>query len=235
VRSPARSNAGSAASSLRKAERSSSTRSANCHEFERVGGGKPIHSNVRVIAATNRDLQAAIAAGRFRSDLFYRLSVFPIEVPPLRDRIEDIPMLVKYFIDRYASRLGKRVRGVDKKTIDLLQSYPWPGNIRELQNVIERSVVVCETEQFSVDESWISPRETARSAKPALTMSATQEAANKLAAQAKEKAMIEAALTETKGRVSGERGAAAKLGLRPTTLDAKIRSLGINKYRFKTA
>ena len=125
------------------------------HEFERVGGNQAIRANVRVIAATNRDLKAAIEAGIFRRDLFYRLNVFPIEMPPLRERKEDIPMLVEYFIDRYASKAGKKIRGSDKKTLDLLQSYPWPGNIRELQNVIERSVILCDTENFSVDESWL--------------------------------------------------------------------------------
>jgi formate hydrogenlyase transcriptional activator len=124
-------------------------------EFERVGGTRSIKTNVRVIAATNRDFRAAITAGNFRSDLFYRLSVFPIEIPPLRERQEDIPVLVEYFIDRYARKVGKNIRGLSKETLDALQSYSWPGNIRELQNVIERSVIVCETEDFSVDESWL--------------------------------------------------------------------------------
>src|SRR6202011_2834591 len=126
------------------------------HEFERVGGTRRIRADVRVIAATNRDLQTAISAGSFRSDLFYRLNVFPIEIPPLRERNEDIPLLVEYFIDRYTRKAGKKITTVDKKTLRLLESYPWPGNIRELQNVIERSVIVCETENFSVDESWLS-------------------------------------------------------------------------------
>src|ERR1700730_13282891 len=132
------------------------------HEFERVGGTGTLRTNVRVIAATNRDLQAAIAGGTFRGDLFYRLNVFPIEVPPLRERREDIPVLVEYFINRYARKAGRSIRGISKKSLELLQSYPWPGNIRELQNVIERSVIVCETENFSVDESWLSwqPRAT---------------------------------------------------------------------------
>jgi formate hydrogenlyase transcriptional activator len=197
-------------------------------EFERVGGDKPIRADVRVIAATNRDLQAAIDAGTFRPDLFYRLNVFPIDIPPLRQRGGDIPVLVEYFIDRYASIAGRRFSSIDKRTMDLLQLYPWPGNIRELQNVIERSVIVCETESFSVDESWLA-RETP-SSRPT-----SQQVVNKLAAQAEEKALIEAALGKSKGRVSGPRGAAAELGMRPTTLDAKIRSLGINKHRFKTA
>jgi transcriptional regulator with GAF, ATPase, and Fis domain len=127
------------------------------HEFERVGGTRSIQTNVRVVAATNRDLRAAIAAGTFRSDLFYRLNVFPIEMPPLRDRREDIPELVEYFIDRCANDMGKNISGINNKSLELLQSYPWPGNIRELENVIERSVIMCETENFSVDETWLPP------------------------------------------------------------------------------
>jgi PAS domain S-box-containing protein len=197
------------------------------HEFERVGGSGTIHTDVRVIAATNRDLEAAIAAGTFRSDLFYRLNVFPIEVPPLRERQEDVPVLVEYFIDRYARKAGKSIRGVNKKSIELLQSYPWPGNIRELQNVIERSVIVCDTENFSVDESWLSRQPVATEAKSQLELS------RKLATQEKE--MIEAALRESGGRVSGPSGAAVKLGIPGSTLDSKIRSLKIDKNRFKTA
>jgi formate hydrogenlyase transcriptional activator len=197
------------------------------HEFERVGGTRSIHADVRVIAATNRDIQAAIAAGSFRSDLFYRLNVFPIEIPPLRERREDIPLLVEYFIDRYARKAGKTIRRVNKKSLDLLQSYPWPGNIRELQNVIERSVILCETENFSVDESWLSRRRVATEPRSPVDLS------QKLAAQEKE--MIEAALSECGGRVFGPSGAAAKLGMPRSTLESKIRSLKINKNRFKTA
>ncbi len=193
-----------------------------------LGCTKPIRADVRVVAATNRDLQAAIDACTFRSDLFYRLNVFPIDIPSLRQRREDIPVLVEYFVDRYASKAGKRFGTIDKKTMDLLQSYPWPGNIRELQNVIERSIIVCDTESFSVDASWLPPESTSR--RPS-----SPQIANKLAAQAEEKAAIETALAETRGRVSGPRGAAAKLGMHASTLDAKIRSLGINKHRFKTA
>ena len=196
-------------------------------EFERVGGNQSIRANARVIAATNRDLEAAIVEGKFRSDLFYRLNVFPIEIPPLRERREDIPLLVEYFIDRYARKAGKNFQAVSKKSLDLLQSYPWPGNIRELQNVIERSVVVCETENFSVDESWLSRKPLANPPKNQLELS------EKLAAQEKE--MIEAALRESGGRVSGPSGAAAKLGLHRSTLESKIMSLRINKYRFKAA
>jgi formate hydrogenlyase transcriptional activator len=195
------------------------------HEFERVGGTGSIRTNVRVIAATNRDLQAAIAGSTFRSDLFYRLNVFPIEVPPLRERREDIPVLVEYFIDRYASKAGKSIRGVNKKSLELLQSYPWPGNIRELQNVIERSVIVCDTEDFSVDESWLSRQPLASEPKTQL------ELLRKPAAKQKE--IIEAALRESEGRVYGPSGAAFKLGIPRSTLESKIRSLKISKSRFK--
>jgi len=125
------------------------------HEFERVGGTRPIRADVRVIAATNRDLRAAINDGSFRSDLYYRLNVFPIEIPPLRERKEDIPLLVEHFVDRYARKVSKHITTVEKKTLEVLHSYHWPGNIRELQNVIERSVIMCDTTNFSVDESWL--------------------------------------------------------------------------------
>jgi formate hydrogenlyase transcriptional activator len=178
-----------------------------------------------VITATNRDLEAAISAGSFRSDLFYRLNVFPIEIPPLRKRKEDIHLLVEYFIDRYARKAGKRITTADKKTFGLLESYPWPGNIRELQNVIERSVIVCETEKFSVDESWLSQQPLEKTAGSQLYLS------EKVAAQERE--IIEAALRECQGRVFGPSGAAAKLGIARSTLDSKIRLLKINKNRFR--
>jgi PAS domain S-box-containing protein len=195
-------------------------------EFERVGGTKPIRANVRLIAATNRDVQTAIEAGTFRSDLYYRLNVFPIEMPSLHERRDDIPLLVEYFIDRYASKSGKKIRSIAKTTLDRLKSYAWPGNIRELQNVVERSVIVCDTESFTVDESWLSPRaEVANSVSQLLAKIPTAE----------EKKTIEAALAEAQGRISGPSGAAAKLGIPPSTLDSKIKSLKINKNRFKTA
>jgi len=195
------------------------------HEFERVGGTGSIRSSVRVIAATNRDLEAAIAVGTFRSDLFYRLNVFPIEVPPLRKRQEDIPVLVEYFIDRYASKAGKSIRGVNKKSLELLQLYHWPGNIRELQNVIERSVIVCDTENFSVDESWLSWQPLV--SEPKTTLDLARKPA------AKEKEIIEAALRESGGQVYGPSGAASRLGIPRSTLESKIRSLKISKSRFK--
>jgi formate hydrogenlyase transcriptional activator len=193
-------------------------------EFERVGGTQSIRADVRVIAATNRDLKSAMTDGTFRRDLFYRFNVFPIEIPPLRERKEDIPVLVKYFMDRYASKAGKAIRRVNKKSLELLQSYPWPGNIRELQNVIERSVIVCESENLMVDENWLS-QESVKT--QPLRTSLSEELV------AREKERIEAALTETKGRVSGSSGAAAKLGIPRSTLNSKIRSLKINTHRFK--
>jgi formate hydrogenlyase transcriptional activator len=195
------------------------------HEFERVGGTRSIQTNVRVIAATNRNLQAAIAAGTFRSDLFYRLNVFPIELPPLRERREDIPVLVEYFVDHCARKVGKNIQGITKESLDLLRSYPWPGNIRELQNVIERSVIMCETENFSVDKTWLAQQPLATEPKIPL------ELPGKLAAQEKE--MIEAALRESAGRVFGPSGAATKLGIARSTLESKIRSLKISKNSFK--
>jgi PAS domain S-box-containing protein len=193
-------------------------------EIQRVGGNQPIRVNVRVLAATNRDLQKAIAAGAFREDLFYRLNVFPIHIPPLRERKEDIPMLVEYFIDRFARGAGKKIRSIEKQALELLESYSWPGNIRELQNLIERSVIVCETDRLAVDDSWLS-----------LGNSQPQGPAGPLATriQAQEKEFIEKALAETEGRVSGASGAAAKLGISASALEYKIRLLKINKHQFK--
>jgi transcriptional regulator with GAF, ATPase, and Fis domain len=196
------------------------------HDFERVGGTRRILADVRVIAATNRDLQAAIRAGSFRSDLFYRLYVFPIEIPPLRERGEDIALLVEYFIDRYARKAGKNIRDISKKTLELLQSYPWPGNIRELQNVVERSVLLCETESFSIDKSWLPQQPSPAGARDQIQFP--------LKLKAQEKIIIEAALRESCGQVFGPRGAAAKLGVPRSTLESKIRSLKIDKRRFQT-
>ena len=194
-------------------------------EFERIGGSGIIRTDVRVIAATNRDLESAIEAGKFRSDLFYRLNVFPIELPTLRKRTEDIPLLVTYFVNRYARKAGRHFTAIDKKSLDLLQSYAWPGNIRELQNVIERSVIVSESQTFSVDESWLSRRPSPREAEvqPSLF--------TRLPAQ--EKVVIEAALRECGGRVYGPSGAAVRLGIPRTTLESKIKSLKIDKNRLR--
>jgi len=197
------------------------------HEFERVGGTRRIRADVRVIAATNRDLQAAISAGSFRSDLFYRLNVFPIEMPSLRDRKEDILLLVEYFIDRYARKAGKNIKRVNKKALELLQSYPWPGNIRELQNVIERSVILCETEIFSIDESWL-PQP------PPMTPEPKQQVELTRRLLVQEKDMIEEALKASRGRVFGPTGAAVKLGIPRSTLESKIKSLKIDKNHFRT-
>jgi PAS domain S-box-containing protein len=202
-------------------------------ELERVGGGQPIHVDVRVIAATNRDLEAAVANGTFRQDLFYRLNVFPIEVPPLRERKDDVQLLVEYFVQRYGVKAGKNIRSIEKRTLDLLQSYDWPGNIRELQNVIERSVILSAGDVFSVDELWLSKR----SGSPAPAVKASPIAMEQVASgqlePPSEREIIEAALAATRGRVSGVSGAAAKLGIPPSTLEARIKALKINKLQFK--
>jgi len=192
-------------------------------EFERVGGRGRIQVDVRVIAATNRDLSAAVTDGTFRPDLFYRLNVFPLEMPALRERRQDIPVLVEYFIGRYARRAGKTFRRVAKRTLDRLQSYPWPGNVRELQNVIERSVIVSDTDEFAVDDSWLA---TTHPVESRLGLSG--------ALAAHEKAIVEDALRASGGRVFGPAGAAARLGIPRSTLEARIRTLKINKSRFRT-
>jgi PAS domain S-box-containing protein len=189
-------------------------------QIERVGGTESVAVDVRIIAATNRDLKAAVTAGTFRSDLFYRLNVFPVTVPPLRDRKDDIPLLVEYLAERYASKTGKKIKNVQKRTLETLQAYDWPGNIRELQNVIERAVILCEGETFSVDQSWLqleSPRS-----------NETRNGLARLGAD-QERKLIESALAESRGRIAGPSGAAAKLGIPRSTLETKIRKLGIVK------
>jgi PAS domain S-box-containing protein len=198
-------------------------------EFERVGGTQSVSVDTRILSATNRDLRAAIAAGTFRQDLFYRLNVFPIHMPSLRERTDDIPLLVEYLIERYAKKAGKKIRNIDKKTLALFQEYSWPGNIRELQNVIERAVVLCDTETFSVDAKWLK-RELPTEPSP---LHPSPRGLGRLD-ETKEKEIIEAALTQTGGRVSGPSGAAVLLGVPRQTLESKIANLGINKHRFKS-
>jgi len=195
-------------------------------EIERVGSNRPIPVDVRVLAATHRDLNALVAEGKFRQDLLYRLNVVPIEMPSLRDRAPDIPLLVEYFIDRFGKKAGKKFRTIDRKTLKLFQAYGWPGNVRELQNVIERAVILSDGDTFSVDETWL---------KHEPLQLASPRAALNGALLRQEKEMIEAALAESHGRISGPTGAAANLGLPTRTLDSKIKRLGINKYRFKVA
>jgi formate hydrogenlyase transcriptional activator len=192
--------------------------------FERVGGNKVIPSDVRVIAATNRDLARAIAEGSFRLDLYYRLSVFPLQVPPLRERPEDIPLLIEYLTQRYAAKMGRTITGVSRRAIDLLKSYDWPGNVRELQNVIQRAVILSEG-TLEVDESWFEKRAARRGA--------GAESLGRLKSH-EEKELIESALAGSRGRVAGPDGAAAKLGIPRSTLESKIRSLHIDKHRFRT-
>jgi PAS domain S-box-containing protein len=191
--------------------------------FERVGGAQSIRVNVRVLAATNRDLQAAVEAGTFRQDLFYRLNVFPIHIPPLRDRVEDIPLLVDYFVQRYATKAGKKIRSIKRKTLELLQCYDWPGNIRELQNVMERAVILCDGDLLAVDKTWLQHE----SARPSVAQGLRR------LDEKQEREIIESALRQTQGRVFGLGGAAAKLGIPRSTLESRIRSLKIDKQRFK--
>jgi formate hydrogenlyase transcriptional activator len=193
-------------------------------EIERVGSSHPIAVDVRVLAATNRDLDAAVESGTFRQDLYFRLNVFPIRIPPLRERVDDIHVLVEYLVERYARSAGKSIRHIKKQTLDLLQGYDWPGNVRELQNVIERAVVLCDGEAFVIDESWLKagpPQQSKRTGRQVTTLAQGQ------------KAMIEAALAETHGRVSGPRGAAAKLGVPRQTLESKIKALQIDKLSYQ--
>ena len=183
-------------------------------EIERVGSSHPIAVDVRVIVATNQDLEAAVARGTFRADLFYRLNVFPISVPALRQRADDVPVLVEYLVERFAKRAGKRITRIEQRTMALLQAYDWPGNVRELQNVIERAVVLSEGEIFSIDESWLKAKAPPSDGE-------------------QERATIEGALAAANGRVAGPKGAAAKLGMPRQTLDSKIRALHIDKLKFR--
>ena len=190
--------------------------------FERVGGTRPIPVDVRIIAATNRDLAAAITSGAFRADLFYRLNVFPIEMPPLRQRKEDIPMLVEYFVQRYAVKARKQIRNIDRATLDLCVSYHWPGNIRELQNIVERAVILCNGDTFFVEPAWLS----STAARPELAGLAS-------ALENYERGIIERALADSNGKVAGPGGAAAKLGIPRTTLDARIKQLNIRRQTIR--
>jgi formate hydrogenlyase transcriptional activator len=192
-------------------------------EIQRVGASHPISVNVRVLAATNRNLKAAVTAGTFRGDLFYRLNVFPIRVPTLRERKDDIPLLVAYLIERYAKKAGRTIKQISKDTLALLQSYEWPGNVRELQNVVERAVILCDSGTFSVDESWLAgePPHSSGASVPLVAATANLE-----------REMIERALAQCHGRVGGPSGAAAKLGVPRQTLESKISSLGIKKHQF---
>jgi formate hydrogenlyase transcriptional activator len=200
-------------------------------EFERVGGDRPIRVNVRVIAATNRDLEDAIEDKTFRTDLYYRLNVFPVLVPPLRERREDIPLLVEYFLHRFAKQVGKRINKISKETLNIVESYDWPGNVRELQNVVERAVIVSESDALDIDERWLLGGRTAApvTAQPMQRIHRPRTRTM----QEQEKEAIETALMECKGRVSGPFGAASQLGLPSSTLESKIRALKIDKGRFR--
>ena len=193
-------------------------------EFERIGSTKPVQVDVRILAATNRDLDADVDEGDFRRDLYYRLNVFPVNVPPLRERIEDIPLLAEYLLKRYAKKAGKKITTIDRLTLEMLQNYHWPGNVRELQNVIERAVILCETPVLYVDDTWFRREAPSRVGQPIYFNDTLNSS---------EREMIERALSQSEGRVGGPKGAAAKLGLPRQTLESKIKILGINKFRFK--
>jgi PAS domain S-box-containing protein len=199
-------------------------------EFERIGGTQSISVNVRVLAATNRDLQSAVQSGTFRQDLFYRLNVFPLRVPALRERADDIPLLVEYMIERYSKRTGKRITSISKRTMDLFQNYPWPGNIRELQNVVERAVILTDGQTFDVDDQWLRSEDISTA-----TLPFTSAASLGRLDPDREREMIEAALRATQGRISGPSGAAARLGIPRQTLESKIARLGIEKHHFRSA
>jgi len=194
-------------------------------EFERVGGNELVVVDVRVLAATNRDLAAAVRDGVFRADLFYRINVVPIQVPALRNRRGDIPLLVEYLVERYAKKAGKRIRSISQEMLDVFETYHWPGNIRELQNVIERAVILSDGDVFRVDASWLAPA-------PAGGVVPTGALTADLAQR--ERAIIEGALRDAHGVIGGATGAAVKLGLPRQTLESRMRKLGIDRYRFKT-
>ena len=195
-------------------------------EIERLGSTRTKKVDVRVVAATHRDLEEMIVENQFRLDLYYRLNVFPIHIPPLRERQEDIPLLVRHFVRQFARQMNKTIEAISSETMEALIRYPWPGNIRELQNVIERSVIVHEKGNLSVEQSWLARECFAyRTGNPAPFRKSAME----------EREMIGAALAETRGRVSGPSGAAAKLGIPPSTLESKIRAMNINKYSFKAS
>ena len=195
-------------------------------QLERVGGVHAIPVDVRIIAATNRNLSTAIAAGTFRADLFYRLNVFPIHMPPLRERKEDVPLLLEYFVKRFAEKMGKRITTIEKRTLELCEAYAWPANIRELQHIVERSVILCSSDTFAIEEAWLPAQDEVR---------ADASAPLPRTLQYQERQMIEAALAECRGKVGGAKGAAARLGIPPSTLESKIKHLNINKSRFTAA
>jgi formate hydrogenlyase transcriptional activator len=193
-------------------------------EFERLGSGRPIKVDVRVVAATNQELLTMVQDRQFRADLYYRLNVFPICLPPLRDRSSDIPSLVRHFVGKYSQQLQRNIEYIPDEVMDVLERYEWPGNIRELQNVVECAAILCEGNTFSIDET-ILKREILQRSNPAVPLVMT--------IADREREIIEAALAECGGQVAGPKGAAAKLGIPRQTLDSKIANLNIDKLRFK--
>ena len=187
-------------------------------EFEKLGSTVTQNVDVRVIAATNRDIEKGIETGKFREDLFYRLNVFPITIPPLRNRKEDIPLLVQYFVNIYASKIGKNITNVTKNTLETLQDYNWPGNVRELENVIERAVIISPSDKLIIG-NWFLKNNNINNPIEIPTLAES------------ERKIILQALIKTNWRVSGNKGAAKILGLKPTTLDHRIKKLGIKQNK----
>jgi transcriptional regulator with GAF, ATPase, and Fis domain len=188
-------------------------------EFERLGGTQTLQVDVRLVAATNRDLAEDVRSGRFRSDLYYRLNVFPVHVPPLRDRAEDIPPLVAHFAEKYGQKFGRKISRVERKTMDVLQAHRWPGNVRELENAVERAVILSRNGVLSIDAAML----------PA----AESETIARDPAETAERQAIESALSASRGKISGETGAAKKVGIPPSTLEFRIKKLGIDKLRYR--
>jgi formate hydrogenlyase transcriptional activator len=188
-------------------------------EFERLGGNQTLQVDVRLVAATNRDLAEDVREGRFRSDLYYRLNVFPVHVPPLRERPEDIPPLVAHFAEKYGEHFRRKISRIERRTLDLLQSHSWPGNVRELENTVERAVILARNGVLSVDASML------RDATP-------QDSAGQRAASQERDAIV-AALTVSGGKISGDTGAAKAMGIPASTLEFRIKKLGIDKFRYR--
>ena len=192
-------------------------------EFERLGSSQTRRVDIRVIAATNRRLEADMARQRFRADLYYRLSVFPIRLPPLRDRAEDIPALVNHFLGQARRKLGRQFAGIEPASLERMRTFSWPGNIRQLENIIEQSAILCDQPLLDVPAAMLDERD--------LTRPRTSRLGATL--KSNEQQMIEEALGAARGRVSGRSGAAARLGLPSSTLESKIRRYNIDKLRYR--
>jgi formate hydrogenlyase transcriptional activator len=192
-------------------------------EFERLGGSEPIRVDVRIVAATNRDLTEEIRAGRFRSDLYHRLNVFPLRLPPLRERPEDIPLLAAHFTAKHGERFGRTISRIDRRSLKLLEAHRWPGNVRELENVIERAIILSRDGTLRIE----------RDSLPISGLLGNIDGNMDDGLRRQEREAIEAALRVSAGRIAGPSGAAKALGLPPSTLDLRIKRLGIDKFQYR--